>query len=144
MRPTPAKMKSLLRMRKMGEVLKVRIASMAPVFGRTSIDRYHIAPPAAKKRKTAPASNNKDAPEVVSDEEEEEEEEEPEEASDEEAAPVEDEEDDDGEGAGHSADEANGDEATAKSSGPAASAKATKGSVVPKEDDLEEVKGDSE
>jgi len=33
---------------------------------------------------------------------------------------------------------------TAKASGPAATAKAVKGHVVPKEDDLEEVKGDDE
>ena len=52
--------------------------------------------------------------------------------------------DEDEDGEGESAGEANGVEATAKSSGPAASAKAAKGSVVPKEDDLEEVKGDLE
>lgn len=56
--------------------------------------------------------------------------------------PVEGDEDEDGEG--DSADEAVGVEATAKSGGPAASAKAAKGSTIPKEDDLEEVKGDSE
>ena len=59
-----------------------------------------------------------------------------------EAVPLEDDEDEDGEG--ESTDEAVGVEATAKSGGPAASAKAAKGSVIPKEDDLEEVKGDSE
>ena len=112
--------------------------SMAPISGRTQVDRYLTAPPAAKKRKTAPASN-KDAPEVVSDEEEEEEEEQ---VSDLEAVPVEDDEDEDGEG--ESAEDAQGLEATAKSGGPAASAKAAKGSVVPTEDDLEEVKGDLE
>ena len=127
----------------MRELLKVPLLLIAPVTSRTQSDRYLTAPPVAKKRKTAPASN-KDAPQFVSDnEEEEEEEEEPEEASDEEAVPIEDEEDEDGEG--ESAEEAEGGvEATAKSGGPAASAKSAKGSTVPKGDDLEEVKGDSE
>ena len=119
-------------------VLKVQLFPMAPVSGETRINGNLTAPPAAKKRKTAPTSN-KDAPEVS---DEEVDEEEPEVASDEEAVPVENDEDEDGEG--ESAGEANGVEATAKSGGPAASAKAAKGSVVPKEDDLEEVKGDLE
>jgi len=53
-----------------------------------------------------------------------------------------DEEDEDGEG--EEAEEMIPGEKTAESSGPAASAKAAKGKVVPKEDDLEEVKGDDE
>ena len=142
--PTLAKKKSLLRRRKMTTrvmrmVLKVQLRPVAPVSGKTRSNRNLTAPPAAKKRKTAPTSN-KDAPEVS--DEEEVDEEEPEIASDEEAVPVENDEDEDGEG--ESAGEANGVEATAKSGGPAASAKAAKGSVVPKEDDLEEVKGDLE
>ena len=136
---TLAKMKCLPKRKKTRQSSKVQIIAIAPISGRTLVDRALTAPPAAKKRKTGPASD-KDAPEVVSDEEEEEEDEGPEEGSGEEAVPVEDEEDEDGEG--ESAEE--GVEATAKSGGPAASAKAAKGSVVPKEDDLEEVKGDSE
>ena len=123
----------------MRELLKVQQVPMAPVSGRTRPDRCLTAPPAAKKRKTAPTSN-KDIPEVSDDEELEEEE--PEVVSDDGAVPVENDEDEDGEG--ESAEEAEGVEATAKSGGPAASAKTAKGSVVPKEDDLEEVKGDSE
>lgn len=140
--PTAAKMKSLQKRREMRALLKVPMVSMVPVSSRTQVDRHLTAPPAAKKRKTAPASNKK-APEVVSDEEEEEEEEEgePEEASDE-AVPVGD--DEEGDGEEESAEETEGVEATAKSGGPAASAKAAKKSEVPKEDDLEEVKGDSE
>lgn len=69
------------------------------------------------------------------------EDEEPEEASDEAVAV---DNDEDGDGEAESAGEAEGDQATAKSGGPAASAKTAKGSVVPKENDLTEVKGDSE
>lgn len=120
-------------------VLKVRVLPMAPVSPKTQSNGNLTAPPAAKKRKIAPTSN-KDAPEVSDGEDVDEEE--PEVASDEEAVPVENDEDEDDEG--ESTAEANGVEATAKSGGPAASAKAAKGSVVPKEDGLEEVKGDSE
>ena len=88
------------------------------------------APPAAKKRKTAPASK----------EEPKDEEEEAEGEEDEEAVPVEDEEEDeDGE-----AEAEEPTEKTSKCGGPAAAAKSAKGGVVPKESDLEEVKGDDE
>ncbi|KAL8934366.1 MAG: hypothetical protein Q9216_005946, partial [Gyalolechia sp. 2 TL-2023] len=96
------------------------------------------APPATKKRKV---SSKKDAPEEVDDDEE------PEAVDDDEdpaAAPGEDDDDVDDE----DDEEASGDdeevEATAKKGGPAAAAKAAKGKTVPKEDDLEAVKGDDD
>lgn len=52
------------------------------------------------------------------------------------------EEDDEEDAEGDSGD--NGAEATAKASGPATAAKAVKGSIVPKEDNLSEVEGDEE
>jgi len=51
-------------------------------------------------------------------------------------------EDDEEDAEGDSGDDAA--EATAKSSGPAATAKAVKGSIVPKEDNLSEVEGGEE
>ncbi len=89
------------------------------------------APPASKKRKTT--SEKKDAPEEVDDDEE------PEAVDDDDedvaAAPGEEDDDDD--------DDAEEEEAqdTATKGGPAAAAKKAKGAQVPKEDDLEAVKG---
>ncbi|KAL8990375.1 MAG: hypothetical protein Q9169_008139 [Polycauliona sp. 2 TL-2023] len=95
------------------------------------VEEVAAAPPAAKKRKTT--STKKDAPEEVDDDED------PEAVDDDDedaaAAPGEDDDDDD--------DDAEEEEAedTAAKGGPAAAAKKVKGAQVPKEDDLEEVKG---
>ena len=128
-----------MKKRTMREMLKVQIFPLAPGSGRIRSDRNRTAPPAAKKRKIA-ENSHEEIPDVSDDEEVEEEE--PVQASDEGAVPVENDGDEDGEG--ESAGDAEGVEATARSGGPAASAKTAKGSVVPKENDLEEVKGDSE
>ena len=91
------------------------------------------APPPAKKQKTT--TSKKEEPVEIDDEEE------PEVADDDEdAAAAAGEDDDEDDGEGDDDEEADGVEGTAKTSGPAASAKKVKGVTVPKEDDLEEVK----
>ena len=106
--------------------------SLMPKLYRFFVPRLTIlpAPPASKKRKTT--SEKKDAPEEVDDDED------PEAVDDDEdvaAAPGEEDDDDD--------DDAEEEEAqdTATKGGPAAAAKKAKGAQVPKEDDLEAVKG---
>ena len=115
------------------------IVQLDPDLSVPGTNRLLPAQPAAKKRKTAPAPKVT-APQEVDDEEE------PEEDEDEEAVPLEDDEGEDEEDGDAEADnDADGaEEATAKTGGPAAAAKAAKKGQVPKEDNLSEVEAEDE